>query len=540
MNTRRLALWLILLGMLTIRSQRTAAAGPGLEQSSVPDVLVSVTGQGIVLRYQGVTGALLGTFAAGLSDPEDVKLGPDNKVYLAEYGNSRILRFLQDGTPDGVFATLPANPYSLTFDDRGNLFVATDGAVYRLNPDGTPWAGAPDGLVGQGSGQLQFGSDGYLYVADLRTDAVYRFATDGSNASTFLSIPGGPVGIAFGPDGSLYVATGGECCGSAANSGTIWKVTGSAMEVFAQFPPLWGALNGLEFDNNGDLLAATAWAGSVHRIRPDGSSSDMASGLSFPQWASPMVPPPHLDSTPPSLTLPADIVVEATSSVGAVVTFDVTATASGREAPVTCAPSSGSTFPLGASAVTCSATSPSGVRGSGMFHVTVRDTTPPLLTLPGPIQINATSPAGASAIFTATASDTVDPNPSVTCQPSSSAQFPIGTTLVTCSATDGSGNTATGTFTVTIVGAPGQLANVVTQIQTFNVQQGIVSSLDSKLNDALSALSAASTGDFATACGSVYAFVNEVNAQSGRKITTQQATQLRNAANQIIATIGCR
>jgi hypothetical protein len=80
MNRRRLAFSLILLGMLAMRPHRTAAAGPSLEQSSVPDILVSVTGQGLVLRYQGVTGTLLGTFASGLSDPENVKLGPDNEV----------------------------------------------------------------------------------------------------------------------------------------------------------------------------------------------------------------------------------------------------------------------------------------------------------------------------------------------------------------------------------------------------------------------------------------------------------------------------
>jgi hypothetical protein len=221
-------------------------------------------------------------------------------------------------------------------------------------------------------------------------------------------------------------------------------------------------------------------------------------------------------------------------------TFDVTATSSGAAVPVTCGPSSGSTFVLGTTTVTCSAKSTSGVTGSGTFHVTVRDTTPPLLSLPAPMQIPAISPAGVPVSFVVSATDTVDSSPVVTCLPSSGALFPIGTTAVLCSATDRSGNTATGTFAVTIIGASGQLTSVVTQIQMFNVQRGIVSSLDAKLDDALSALAAADAGDVATACGSVYAFMNEVNAQSGKRITTYQAGLLIVEANRIVSTIGCR
>ena len=42
--------------------------------------------------------------------------------------------------------------------------------------------------------------------------------------------------------------------------------------------------------------------------------------------------------------------------------------------------------------------------------------------------------------------------PNVTCQPTSGNKFPIGTTVVICNATDNSGNTATCSFEVIIVG----------------------------------------------------------------------------------------
>lgn len=70
-----------------------------------------------------------------------------------------------------------------------------------------------------------------------------------------------------------------------------------------------------------------------------------------------------------------------------------------------------------------------------------------MLSLPGRIVVNATSPAGTPVAFEVTATDNTDPNPVVECTPPSGATFPIGTTTVTCTATDASGNVAEGSFT---------------------------------------------------------------------------------------------
>jgi hypothetical protein len=79
---------------------------------------------------------------------------------------------------------------------------------------------------------------------------------------------------------------------------------------------------------------------------------------------------------PPVLNLPADITAEATSPSGAAVSYTVTATADGV---VACTPASGSTFALGTTTVNCTATNSAGST-SGSFHVTVVDTTPPVVT----------------------------------------------------------------------------------------------------------------------------------------------------------------
>jgi hypothetical protein len=80
----------------------------------------------------------------------------------------------------------------------------------------------------------------------------------------------------------------------------------------------------------------------------------------------------------PVLTLPSNIIVEATSSAGVAVAFTVTAT---DNATIDCTPASGSTFPLGTTTVNCTASASTGTT-SGSFTVTVNRT------------LSALSPAG--------------------------------------------------------------------------------------------------------------------------------------------------
>jgi len=53
--------------------------------------------------------------------------------------------------------------------------------------------------------------------------------------------------------------------------------------------------------------------------------------------------------------------------------------------------------------------------------------------------------------YVVSASDNVDPNPTVACAPASGSQFPLGTTIVKCKATDAAGNTSAGSFSVRVI-----------------------------------------------------------------------------------------
>lgn len=80
-----------------------------------------------------------------------------------------------------------------------------------------------------------------------------------------------------------------------------------------------------------------------------------------------------------------------------------------------------------------------------------RDTTPPVVTVPAPLRVDAQGPYGAVVTFAATAIDDVDGAVPVTCSPASGTLFAYGATTVTCSAIDAVGNAGAASFTVTVV-----------------------------------------------------------------------------------------
>ena len=175
------------------------------------------------------------------------------------------------------------------------------------------------------------------------------------------------------------------------------------------------------------------------------------------------------DNQPPAITCPANITQSTDPDLcSAVVTYPaptVTDNCPCNEArtkkqrlsglatcQVVCLPASGSTFPKGTTTVTCTATDVSGNQAMCSFTVTVNDTQPPAITCPANITTKAAQAGDPCVVVNFTTPVATDncPNPTVTCTPPSGTCFPVGTTTVTCTATDGSGNTASCTFKVSV------------------------------------------------------------------------------------------
>ena len=85
--------------------------------------------------------------------------------------------------------------------------------------------------------------------------------------------------------------------------------------------------------------------------------------------------------------------------------------------------------------------------------------------------------------------------------------------------------------------ASDQIEDLIELVRSFDLPSGFERSLIAKLESALDALD---EDDTATACDSLSAFINEVQAQSGRKIPEAQADQLINQANQIKQALSCQ
>src|SRR5262249_25541439 len=143
-----------------------------------------------------------------------------------------------------------------------------------------------------------------------------------------------------------------------------------------------------------------------------------------------------VDTTAPVITTPGNQTVEATSAGGANVPYTVTATDT-VDGPVSvnCVPPPGSLFPLGTTTVHCTATDAHGNSSTASSRATVEHTPAPGIPVPADITAEATGPGGAVVGYMTNASDAVGVT-SFACVPPAGSTFPLGTTTVTCTASD--------------------------------------------------------------------------------------------------------
>jgi hypothetical protein len=154
------------------------------------------------------------------------------------------------------------------------------------------------------------------------------------------------------------------------------------------------------------------------------------------------------DTTPPALVCPAETPVLECREGGAVATYTPGATDNCGAVSTRCDPASGSRFPLGTTETSCTATDSAGNAASCAIPVTVRDSEPPTLSCPAPVTAECVGGAASVKPPAATAGDTCA-LADVT-QPAE-ASFPLGSTPVTYTATDASGQRVSCTSSVNVV-----------------------------------------------------------------------------------------
>jgi hypothetical protein len=269
--------------------------------------------------------------------------------------------------------------------------------------------------------------------------------------STVLTFTQGADVVATTVDASLVVSIPAEV---AINAGA-WSVTVTATDLDStvrNYGPATLTVVALPTDIPPQLpeivvVEAMSPAGANATFDVGGATCDHSSGDLFPLGTTTVkcgagaFQVVVTDTTPPVITVPADFATASNNP-----TFTVTATDNidGAEpgANISCSPASGATFPNGVTTVLCIANDDHFNYASGSFTITVGV---PILHLPDPITVEATSAAGAVVAFTATA----DGADTFSCSPVSGSTFPLGTTTVNCTATNAAG-TSTGSFTVKV------------------------------------------------------------------------------------------
>jgi hypothetical protein len=170
------------------------------------------------------------------------------------------------------------------------------------------------------------------------------------------------------------------------------------------------------------------------------------------------------DLEKPQLTLPADLQVAAdagqcTALLSAAARGTASATDNCGGAEVKGARSDGrslgAAYPLGITTITWTAEDGDGNEATGVQTVTVRDGQPPALTAPASLVVSAdpgkcTAIVSDAALENAAASDSCGGVVVTVSGVPAGNLFPLGTTTLTYTATDASGNATTATQTVTV------------------------------------------------------------------------------------------
>jgi len=188
-------------------------------------------------------------FVHGLVNPTSMAIGPDGRLYVSSRFEGRVYRVFDNGRYE-VMASDLGVACGLAFDSEGALYVGDRaGTIFRIQPSGRTetFATVPPSVA---AFHLAMSPDGYLYVAAptlASYDSVRRISPNGA-VETLETPFGRPQGLAFNAAGTLHVVEA-----LAGSSGVFALRPGTAPELV-----VGGAgLVGLAFGPDGSLAVAS-------------------------------------------------------------------------------------------------------------------------------------------------------------------------------------------------------------------------------------------------------------------------------------------
>ncbi|MFE3187640.1 SMP-30/gluconolactonase/LRE family protein [Nocardia sp. NPDC059240] len=211
------------------------------------------------------------TATVSIPYPMAVRLGPDGWLYVvsnglpgALAGQSTVMRFDPAAPDPQQFTAGLLAADGAVFDDDGNLYVSDlYTGVVRIRPDGThdtAWNARAN--LFSPNGMVVIGRNLYINVTASLGGQVVRMSLDDPADRSVVAdlLPGGmpafPDDLAVGPDGNLYIATGGI--------GRLMRLdpaTGSVCQLTATEP-----ITAVAVSPTGDLMLSSE-LGNILRAR---------------------------------------------------------------------------------------------------------------------------------------------------------------------------------------------------------------------------------------------------------------------------------
>jgi DNA-binding beta-propeller fold protein YncE len=230
--------------------------GPDRTDDDVDDLYVSSFVGDSILVFDGADGAFVEVFVAsgsgGLNGPDaGIAFGPDGNLYVPSYWSNQVLRydgatgaFIDVFIPHGTGGL--ARPRTILFPPDGTVLVSAESTDRVVRCDAATGAFIDVPITVGGPTGLALDSAGWLYVASIDDNAVYRY--DGSGGDPETVVAAGAGGLAT-PTFVLLIEA---CVADIDGSGTV-----DVADLVALLAA-WGPCKGCPEDVDGDDTVGTS------------------------------------------------------------------------------------------------------------------------------------------------------------------------------------------------------------------------------------------------------------------------------------------